>query len=226
MHVKVSGEALVLRPARAIFWPRTATIFIADPHFGKTDSFQAAGVPIPGGATGADLARLSACITSTGASRLVILGDFFHTQASQSAQTLAALAGWRAQHTALEIVLVPGNHDRHAGAPPPELDITCVAEPYDLTPFLCCHHPPADDAALPGYVLAGHVHPVAVLRDADGSRHRFPCFQIGRRVTILPAFGAFTGGQAIRPRADDRVFIAYSGLVCGVSRSRIQMGRR
>ncbi len=222
MHANVSGETLALLPSRALFWPRTTTLFIADPHFGKTDSFQAAGVPIPGGATDADLARLSACITATGAARLVILGDFFHTHASQSTQTLAALAAWRAQHTALEITLVPGNHDHHAGAPPPELNITCVAEPYELAPFLCCHHPPADDdIARPGYVLAGHVHPVAVLRDGDGSRHRFPCFHIGRRAAILPAFGAFTGGQVIRPRADDRVFIVYSGLVREVSRSRV-----
>lgn len=221
LHIEVVAETLALLAERAIFWPRTATIFIADPHFGKTDSFQAAGVPIPGGATGADLARLSACITTTGAKRLIILGDFFHSHASQSAQTLAALATWRTQHASLAITLVPGNHDRHAGAPPPELDITCVAEPYDLAPFLCCHHPLADDdGARQGYVLAGHVHPAVVLRDADGSRHRFPCFQIGRQAAILPAFGTFTGGQAIRPHVGERIFVVYPGSIREVGRER------
>ncbi|MFN3980924.1 MAG: ligase-associated DNA damage response endonuclease PdeM [Caldilinea sp.] len=218
MHVKVGGETLALLPSRALFWPRAATLFIADPHFGKIDSFQAAGVPIPGGVTDADLARLSACIMATGAAQLVILGDFFHTHASQSAQTLAVLAAWRTQHTSLEIILVPGNHDRHAGAPPPDLNIVCVDEPYELPPFICRHHPPvepsdADRQTAYGYVLAGHLHPVAVLRDVDGTRHRFPCFHVGRQVAILPAFGAFTGGQAIRPRVDDRVFIIYNDFV-------------
>lgn len=214
LAIDLAGERLTLCAARALYWPRQATLFIADPHFGKTDSFQAAGLPIPGGATGDDLARLSHVLTATGAERLVILGDFFHTRASQSAEVIAALESWRRRHPALAILLVGGNHDRHAGPPPAALAIEPVVEPFSLAPFVCCHHPPAPlDTTLGGYALAGHEHPAVVLRDVDGTRHRFPCFHAGARAMVLPAFGSFTGGHTVRPRQDDRLFIVSDAFV-------------
>ncbi|HQY95011.1 ligase-associated DNA damage response endonuclease PdeM [Caldilinea sp.] len=212
--IDIAGETLTLLAERALYWPRTATLFIADPHFGKTDSFQAAGIPIPGGATGDDLARLARVLAATGAVRLVILGDFFHTRASQSREVTAALENWRRDHQALEIVLVGGNHDRHAGPPPAALAIEQVAEPFALAPFACCHHPPAlFDAQPEGYALAGHEHPAVVLRDVDSTHHRFPCFHVGARAMVLPAFGTFTGGHTVRPRKGDRLFIVSDAFV-------------
>ncbi|MEJ5246497.1 MAG: ligase-associated DNA damage response endonuclease PdeM [Caldilinea sp.] len=210
-QVELMGERVLLLATRALYWPSGATLFIADPHFGKTDSFQAAGVPLPNGATGDDLRRLSASIHATGARRLVILGDFFHTRASQSPATLDALTAWRREHPGLEVLLVPGNHDRHAGAPPAGLDIACAPEPLLLAPFACYHHPPADASTT--YALAGHIHPTATLRDIDGSRHRFPCFHIGARAAVLPAFAAFAGGQTIRPAPGDRIFIVSGNSI-------------
>lgn len=204
--------------ARALYWPRERTLFVADPHFGKAESFQAAGMPIPGGATRADLARLSTCIDATDAARLVILGDFFHTKESQSPAVLSALTTWRARHTELDVTLVRGNHDRHAGAPPDHLHVTLVDEPDTLGPFACCHQPPAYlDAPPAGYVLAGHEHPVAVLRDVDGTHHRFPCFHVGAAAAVLPAFGTFTGGHAIRAVKSDRVFVISGETIHAVA---------
>lgn len=206
--VTVGGEEVRLLAARALYWPRGRTLFMADPHFGKAESFQAAGMPIPGGATEADLARLGACIDATGAARLVILGDFFHTKHSQSPAVLAALTAWRARHTDLGVTLVRGNHDRHAGAPPDHLCVEQVDEPWTLGPFACCHHPPAYlDTPPAGYALVGHEHPAALLRDVDGTRHRFPCFHVGVTTAVLPAFGTFTGAHAIRAVKGDRVFV-------------------
>lgn len=116
-------------------------LFIADPHLGKPDSFQAAGIPIPGRTTGDDLALLSTCLTLTGAEHLVILGDFFHTRTSRSAAVLAALADGRNHHRSLAITLIEGNHDQHAGAPPDSLQIASVTEPWTFGPFTCRHHP-------------------------------------------------------------------------------------
>ena len=61
--------------------------------------------------------------------------------------------------------------------------------------------------------LAGHEHPAVVLRDVDGTRHRFPCFHAGARAMVLPAFGSFTGGHTVRPRQDDRLFIVSDAFV-------------
>ena len=203
------GEVM-LYAERALYWPAGATLFLADPHFGKAAAFYAAGMAVPA-VTAPDLERLSALIRATNAARLVVLGDFFHTRHSHAPHTLDALDRWRQEHPALEIVLVRGNHDRHAGEPPPALEIVTVDPPYRIPPFLCCHAP-ADAPALSAetrddYILAGHLHPQAVLHDVDGSTVRLPCFLLGRQQAILPAFGSFTGGQTIRPRAGDRLFV-------------------
>src|SRR5687768_1975535 len=72
----LAGERVELLASRALLWPAQATLFVADVHLGKAAAFRAGGVPVPRGATGADLQRLSALVASTGARRLVVLGDF------------------------------------------------------------------------------------------------------------------------------------------------------
>ena len=43
-------------------------------------------------------------------------------------------ARWRALRAELEIMLVRGNHDRHAGDPPDDLRINCVNAPAFVPP--------------------------------------------------------------------------------------------
>jgi DNA ligase-associated metallophosphoesterase len=217
IEIELAGERVVLLAARALYWAAEATLFLADPHFGKSDSFQAAGLPVPSGATADDLVRLSRCLDETGAQRLVILGDFFHTRASQSGQVIEALEAWRRRHPTLSVTLIAGNHDRHAGPPPEGLNIESVGEPYVLGPFACHHEPPQQQSQTPTrYALAGHVHPVAALRDVDGTRLRLPCFHVGQSMTVLPAFGAFTGGHAVRAVRGDRIFALVDQGICEV----------
>ena len=54
-------------------------------------------------------------------------------------------------------------------------------------------------------MLAGHVHPCAVLAGAAGQRKRLPCFWFGPDVGVLPAFGEFTGQAEVRAKEGDRV---------------------
>ena len=63
------------------------------------------------------------------------------------------------------------------------------------------------------YVLAGHLHPCVALAARARDRLRLPCFWFGRHTGVLPAFGAFTGMQSIRPAPGDRIFaIADDGV--------------
>lgn len=204
------GVALELLPERAAWWPAESTLLLADPHFGKGESFRAAGVPIPRGVTDDDLERLGALVARTGASRVAILGDFFHARAGRSVALHDALARWRASLAGLDIVLVRGNHDRHAGDPPAELAIRCVAEPLERAGVALRHHPVEE----PGQAtIAGHLHPAATLRDATGMRHRLPCFWLAGRQLVLPAFGGFTGGADIAAREGDRVYVVAGAEV-------------
>jgi len=176
-------------------------------HLGKAAAFRAGGVPLPRGSTAADLARLSAVLRETGAQRLVVLGDFLHGAAGRVSALDVAFRAWRAQHATIDVVLVRGNHDDRAGDPPAEWNIVVVAEPHPLAPFLACHVPVSPRS---GYALCGHVHPGVTLHGPADQSERLPCFVLGRRRAILPAFGGFTGLARASPRAGDRI-VAIAG---------------
>jgi DNA ligase-associated metallophosphoesterase len=202
----LGDEAVELHTGRALYWPRAATLFVADVHLGKAAAFRAGGVPLPRGGTEADLARLTRLVARTGARRLVVLGDFLHAAAGRVATLDAAFRAWRAAHRALALTLVRGNHDDRAGDPPPEWAVEVVAEPHALPPFLACHEPCSPPT---GYALCGHVHPGVHLA-GSGDSVRLPCFVLGTRRAILPAFGGFTGLMAVTPARGDRL-VAIAG---------------
>ncbi|SPB18143.1 metallophosphoesterase [Caballeronia novacaledonica] len=211
LTIDVNGHALVLSADRAAFDPLLNTLFIADAHFGKDAVFRARGIPVPVGTTGESLARLDALVAAHRPESIVFLGDLLHARESHADETLGALAAWRAKHRELALVLVEGNHDKHAGALPALFGVDVVKEPHALGPWALCHHPQTVEGA---YALAGHEHPVYRLATRIDSV-RLPCFRFGPHAGVLPAFGAFTGGfevngearaEALYVIADERVF--------------------
>ena len=210
LPVVLAGEAVVLLPDSALWWPAARTLFIADLHLGKAATFRARGVPVPGGTTRENLHRLSRLVAAHGAERLVILGDFLHAAESQTAGVLAALQAWRALHATLEIVLVRGNHDSHAGDPPASLGIAIVDEPHLLGPFACCHHPQRHPTHT---ILAGHVHPAVQLRGPGRDALRLPCFSVEPGLVVLPAFGEFTGSYTVSAGPQRALYAVGGGRV-------------
>jgi DNA ligase-associated metallophosphoesterase len=210
LTVELAGERVMLLPERALFWPRTHTLFVADVHWGKAAAFRAASIALPGGSTSDDLARLGAALARAAARRLVILGDLLHARAGRAPRTLAAVSEWRARNAELEVVLVRGNHDRGAGDPPPEWGFACLDAPALDPPFVLSHHP-GDSAE--GYLLAGHIHPTVQLVGAARQRVKLPCFLFGPRAGILPAFGGFTGTALVAPQPGDRVYVVVEDEV-------------
>jgi metallophosphoesterase superfamily enzyme len=51
-----------------------------------------------------------------------------------------------------------------------------------------------------------------------GAGPAVPCFWVRPRVLVLPGFGAFTGGAAVRPVGGDRVYAVADGGVVEVPR--------
>ncbi|HXG69342.1 MAG TPA: ligase-associated DNA damage response endonuclease PdeM [Gemmatimonadaceae bacterium] len=213
VSIDLAAQSVWLLPERAVYWEERRTLLIADPHWGKAATFRAEGIPVPSGTTGDGLTRLRAMTERYPTRRIVFLGDFLHARAGRSEQMLAALARWRADCPDVELLLVRGNHDRHAGDPPGEMKIKCVDAPFADSPFVLCHHPVAHPD---GHVLAGHTHPAARLTGAGRETMRLPCFLIGRRTTVLPAFGDFTGLGDIEPEMHDRVFVVAGDRVIAV----------
>jgi DNA ligase-associated metallophosphoesterase len=200
--IAVRGETLRLLPERAVYWPRTQTLFVADVHLGKTATHNAYGRALPQADTADDLARLSQALERTQAQTLIVLGDLIHAAKGRDALTLQAFEAWRSAHPALEIQLVLGNHDRGADAPE-NWRLTTVDAPAPLDPFVLTHAPAHSES---GYVLSGHLHPGVELKGRGRQLLRLPCFWFAENAAVLPAFGSFTGLSMVRPRAGDRVF--------------------
>lgn len=190
LRLDVAGESLWLLPEGAVWWPAARTLFAADLHLGKGAAFRAQGQPVPAGSSARTLARLRGLTEFHGAGRLVVLGDFWH---GAEGLTPALLEGVAAFASAVETVLVLGNHDRRIH--PAGLPLRAVSGSLALGPLTAAHEPPA--AGTPGFTLAGHLHPAVVIASRAGDRLRRPCFVCWPQALVLPAFGGLTGALTL-----------------------------
>ena len=214
LSLDIAGTRLLLLADKAVYWAEQKTLMVADVHFGKAVTYRALGQPVPAGTTANNLRRLDLLLSTYDCARLVFLGDFLHAPQAMTPAVLTALAAWRKRHPRLECLLVRGNHDLRAGDPPPELGIAVLGEPVALGPFALAHYPVAH-AGL--HTLAGHLHPVYCLQGPGRQRLRLPCFYSEPYLTVLPAFGDFTGGFDIADGADRRIFVTGDDGIWPVS---------
>ena len=176
-------------------------LIVADTHFGKDGIFRQHAIPIPTGDVAHDLQRLGRLLAETGARRLMVLGDFIHGAMDKEQPFIHEFTTWRRQHAALHIDVVLGNHDRH-------IDMSL----YDninwhndyVDGAFCFSHEPRNHHN--AYVLSGHIHPVMRLTASRGDVLRLPVFWFQEQQGTLPSFGSMTGGYAITPAADDRLY--------------------
>lgn len=187
LTITVRGEEIVLLPQRAAYWPRQRTLVVADLHWGKSETFVTSGVPLPLGASEADLARLSHVIRETGAARVLVLGDLIHARRGVTDAVVRAVSAFRAA-LPVRFQLVTGNHDPHEL--PEAWAIERVGAAVDEGPFRFRHMP---EESSDGFVWAGHLHPTVRL-EGGGDLLRLPCFRVSRTCGVLPAFSDFTNG--------------------------------
>jgi DNA ligase-associated metallophosphoesterase len=217
-ELHAGGARLQLLPQRAACLPDHGVLLVADAHIGKAQSFRKLGVPVPEATTAGTLARLDDALRASSARHIVFLGDLLHAARSRTADTLDAVAAWRARHPSLQLTLVRGNHDGHAGDPPADWGVQAVDEPFllpGLPQLALCHHP---DPRAGLYVLAGHVHPAASIHRGRRESLRLPCFHFGPAVGVLPAFGDFTGTHVLPRSAEDRVWVCAGDTVRALPR--------
>ena len=218
LAIVAGTEKLLLLPQKAIFWPAQATLLVADVHLGKAGHFRKAGIPISGRVHRQDLAVLSQLAQQYRAKRLLVLGDLFHAQHNAEWETFAQ---WCNDQAPLKVELVLGNHDILPAALWQASQIRCHRAPYAEGGLQFTHYPaesPAD--ILEGrFNLCGHLHPQAILRGRGGQRLRLPCFYWQQRQGILPAFGEFTGGATIRPKAGETAYPIAEGRVLAFTAS-------
>ena len=199
-------QPVVLLGQRAVWLPRQETLLVADLHLGKESAFRAASIPVPD-VTAIDLQRLSSLIHQTKCRQLVVLGDLVHCAQGLSDEVIAQTARWRENHDELDVQLILGNHDTKSGTLPESWKLDC-REVGQCGPF-ALHHIPPESSTTPSF--AGHVHPKYRLRTATDSV-TLPCFVMTEQVLILPAFGTFVDGQAVK-YAPARYFVISDDTV-------------
>jgi DNA ligase-associated metallophosphoesterase len=212
------GKRFCLLGDRALWLPVEQVLAVADLHLGKALTFQEYGLAVPHGSTGDDLARLARLIEDYQPKALCFLGDFFHAKAAQDDAVRESLQAWRSQFANLPMLLIRGNHDRHAGDPHESLQIECVDEPHEAHGIKWRHHPlsqeqKADAEEVPS--VAGHLHPAYRMRLKGGVLMRPPVFVVSSHQIILPAFGSFTGHMNWIPKPDETLYLTHEGdVVC------------
>ncbi|MEB3326885.1 MAG: ligase-associated DNA damage response endonuclease PdeM [Synechococcus sp.] len=197
------GQPLELLGAKAAWDPQRQTLFVADLHLGKAETFQAHGIPLPSDGDADTLNGLLALSHQLLPQQLVVLGDLIHSRLGLTAELRSKLEALP-ELLGCPLRLIGGNHELGSwieGLP---------QEPsQELGPWWLSHIPEPRAGFLN---LCGHLHPVAqVGRGAD--RLRLPCFsycQTSGRLA-LPAFGRLTGGHRCFRR--ERLWLVAEGAV-------------
>lgn len=202
----IHGERLLLHPDRAVIWPKGSAVIVADTHFGKSSVFNRHGIAVPGGTDETDRARLTRLLTAYGSRRLIVLGDFLHAPLDPASQEACEMELWTLSLDGIRIQVIAGNHDRGVctgwrGS------IDWISGEHLEPPFRFIH----DDVSAyatraAAFSLSGHVHPVIALKGLRKRAARVPVFWLRENGLILPSFGSFTGGYAVKVAPGERIF--------------------
>jgi len=199
-----------LLPERAIYWPDQSALLLADVHLGKVGHFRKHGIAVPNQVVQQDLARIQALIAHFAPSKLIFMGDLFHSRYNHEWDVFAE----EMEEFSGEKILIEGNHDRHVRGREQALGLQLIPE-LILDNLVLTHEPPIDPDSGKAY-LCGHIHPGVYMRGGGRQKLRLPCFFQQPQTLILPAFGRFTGLYAMSPNADDKVFVVADGRVIAV----------
>ena len=201
MEYKLRGETLRLLSEKAIYWPKEKCLLVSDVHQGKIQHFRKFGLGVPNEAAKSNIHRLSQIFDSYEISKVIFLGDLFHSSLNSEWQSFSK---FRKGYKNIEFDLVMGNHDildEHSFS---QAIDNILPEGTCLGPFALFHHPSDKEGY---YGLCGHIHPSLKIVNHSKQSVRVPCFYFGESFAILPAFGSFTGTHSIQAKKNDDIFL-------------------
>ncbi|HLO52817.1 MAG TPA: ligase-associated DNA damage response endonuclease PdeM [Saprospiraceae bacterium] len=201
MNINIGGNLLELLPEKAVLIPSEKIMIIADLHLGKIEHFRAAGINLPLAAATQTENRLVDLIEKHHPSRVIFLGDLFHSVQNQSYNTFQNTMSLFKNIT---FNLVIGNHDIMDMEDYTNLGITVYEELFINELWLT--HEPQDEIKNGYYNLAGHIHPGVTLKGKGRQKMTLPCFYFGINNGLLPAFGYFTGKAIIKIEKKSDIF--------------------
>ena len=209
--LRFAGHIFQPLPSGALYWHGQQTLLVADLHLEKMSSFARRGQMLPPYDTGLTLKRLDADLRTTGAQRLVALGDSFHRDEGTTTLNDADRARIDTMTDLAEWFWLSGNHDPK----PHALGGQCLPH-LELNGLTLTHEPRRGAVNL----VAGHLHPAAHIY-LEGRATRRPCFVHDNRLLILPAYGSSTGSINILSPAFVDLFHWASIEVTMLGRGRL-----
>lgn len=197
----------------ALFHTAERWLAVADLHFGYELSQRAAGRLMPlWGMTSVE-ERLTELLLEYQPRQLVIVGDLVHDKASTAAAQ--GLLSRLREHC--EVIVLAGNHDRHAG------HAIEFAPRWETADFVF-HHGHCEPEKTERICIIGHHHPAASITDGAGLRLKFPAFIQQESATlrrwILPAFSPWAGGVTWADDGESRIWLCSPRRVLRIDANR------
>lgn len=206
MELTLRNLPVRLLPSKGLWLETSATLIIADLHFGKVQHFRRAGLPMPPKASARNAELLIEVIQENAPREVIFLGDLFHSHYNEDWEVVGQIVK---HFPSIKFQLVRGNHDIMSGLQYERKGIQVIQE-LRYGPLWLTHEPAESTDAIN---VAGHLHPGARLEGKGRQSVVLPCFWLRPHQLIIPAFGALTGCMAIRPDEHDRVFIVLNDKV-------------
>ena len=180
---------LEMFPSKSLFVHKTNELLISDIHLGKGEYFQQNGIPLTNGGDKSNFERIYRLIDKFNPSKLIILGDIFHSKYSISSNlknNIEELINYYKN----KIIFIEGNHDKGCLIK----DILYIKNKRSLN--LIYSHEPLNIKEKNVLNICGHYHPKILLKDFK-DKISLKCFALDnyRNKLYLPAFGDLTGGK-------------------------------
>jgi len=201
LKTQILSNEIELLAEKALKLTAINTIIIADLHLGKIEHFRLSGINLPAAAASHTEERLSTLIQKHQPSRVVFLGDLFHSLKNKSYESFQTLIK---TFDNITFDLVIGNHDIMTTENYSDLGLN-VTEEVNIN-GLWLTHEPQDEIKEGYYNIAGHIHPGIKLKGKGRQKLTLPCFYFGAHSGLLPAFGYFTGKAIIKIEKKSDIF--------------------
>jgi putative SbcD/Mre11-related phosphoesterase len=211
ISTKLSTPHPALKPARdgwfltaeggAIHWDERVAV-IADVHLGYEWARGVSGDCVLAHSLAETQAKLERMLARVRVTRLVVAGDFVESSkpCQRTARDVERLSTWLGER-GVDLVVLRGNHDSGLNRP--------MSSTHDVGGWTIGHgHVPIAAAK----TIFGHVHP-AIRAESVAA----PCFLVGARTIVLPAFSNNAAGWNVAsgaspPECRDRSLRCVVGL--------------
>jgi uncharacterized protein len=198
-HTQFSIDELVLDARRAVWLAPERVLAVADLHLGYAWAHRLAGQLMPITPANDTVARLQALQRDYAPREIVVLGDIVHRAVSIEVLEQEIRELWDALSPHCQFTFLAGNHDRNLAKVLKQWLLPIELKPSrELGRNLLVH----GDAAVPTNeqrrIIMGHEHPAITIGDGVTTSQKCPCFLIGQKVVILPAFSCWAAGTNIR----------------------------